>query len=49
MRVIAHRKILERLAMPELERSRNILVHIEDKLGSDAYQRLVKKLEEESS
>jgi hypothetical protein len=39
-------KILERLAIPsDLQRTHDILVDIEGKLGSDTYQRLVKKLE----
>jgi len=39
-------KILERLdTRPQLQRSRNILDNIEGKLGSEAYQRLVEKVE----
>jgi len=39
-------KILERFAIPsELQKSHDILGSIEGKLGSEAYQRLVKKVE----
>jgi tetratricopeptide (TPR) repeat protein len=43
--VLQARKILERLAIPELQRSYDILGYIKGKLESDTYENLVKKVE----